>query len=117
MTREVKAPKKIWDNFVEIGEIRKSAAIKFVIATAARDGIKYINIREFYYRKRDLQWIPGRDGITIPVELPLAGGTMVITPFHDFMEAFKVADKAFETLDLYDDANARWYIPREKTDA
>ena len=45
--------KRIWDNFKEIGEVRKSDSIKFVIAAAIRDGVKYINIREFYKRKRD----------------------------------------------------------------
>jgi len=114
MTRTVTKPKKIWDNFVEVGEIQKSGSIKFVVAIAARDGIKYVNIREFYIRKRDNVWMPGRDGITIPVTVPLKKGAELIQPLGEMQELLKKATDLLEDFELYDDANARWYYPEEK---
>ena len=66
-----KPPKRIWDNYQEVGEVQKSDSIKFVIAAAIRDGVRYINIREFYLRKKDGVWRPGRDGITVPIKIPI----------------------------------------------
>jgi len=79
--------KRIWDNFEEIAEVRKSDGIKFVIAAATREGFRYINIREFYMRKRDGVWMPGRDGITIPLKAPLQKGKQFIKPYVDLVEA------------------------------
>jgi hypothetical protein len=114
MTRPVTAPKKIWDNYKEIGYVRKSAAIRFVVAIAARDGIQYINIREFYKRKRDGVWKAGRDGITIPVEVPLHKGGDIIKPLESLIRGLTGAFKEFETFDLYDDEHAVWYMPKPK---
>ena len=111
------ADKRIWDNFIEIGEIRKSDSIKFVVATAVRDGVKYINIREFYIRKRDGVWMPGRDGITIPMMVPIEKGTELIKPFEELFDLLSTAEDKLNTLELYDEANAVYMPKKEKQNA
>ena len=105
--------KKIWDNYKVIGEVRKSDAIKFVVAAAYRDGVQYINIREFYIRKRDNVWMPGRDGITVPIIIPVNKGTEMVETFPAFMELLHKAAKELSTMPMEDAENAVWYTPKE----
>lgn len=107
-------PKKIWDNYEVIGEVRKSDRIKFVVAAATRDGFRYINIREFYMRQRDGEWKPGRDGITIPLRAPLNNGKEFIDPCVNMLEVIKNAAIAVTTMPLADDTKAVWMMPKEK---
>jgi len=100
--------KRIWDNFEEIAEVRKSDGIKFVIAAATREGFRYINIREFYMRKRDGVWMPGRDGITIPLKAPLQKGKQFIKPYVDLVEALAKAMETASTMELMDESKAVW---------
>ena len=59
LAKEINAPlKRLWDNYAVIGEVRKSDRIKFVIGAGVRDGVKYINIREFYHKKSEDTWNP-----------------------------------------------------------
>lgn len=97
---------KIWDNYKVIGEVRKSEGIKFVVAAATREGFRYINIREFYFRKRDGVWKPGRDGLTIPIKAPLSKGTKIIEPAKHMLEMLAVTAEAAEKLELANDDNA-----------
>lgn len=106
--------KRIWDNYKVIGEVKKSDAIKFVIAAAVRDGVKYINIREFYIRKRDNVWMPGRDGITIPLVAPINHGTERITPYSEMSNVITKAAAELETMPLLDEANAVYMPKKEK---
>jgi hypothetical protein len=92
---KVTAQKRLWDNYQEVGEVQKSDKIKFVIGAGIRDGVRYINIREFYYVKREDTWKPGRDGITIPLKLPIENGNRLIKPCATFM---KVMEEAITTL-------------------
>lgn len=110
MTDKEQKLKKIWDNYVVIKEVQKAQNIKLVVAVGVRAGVKYINIREFYHRKRDNTWNPGRDGITIPVLLPIDRGTKRITPLYDFTVALAEATEVMENIALYDDNNAV-YMP------
>ena len=105
--------KKIWDNFIEIGEVRKSDGLKFVVAAATRNGYRYINIREFYYRNRDLQWVPGRDGITLPLNAPLDKGAKFITPYQDMIDTLLKAAEVLKDMELLDDAKAIWQEVKE----
>lgn len=106
-------PKRIWDNYVELFEVQKSDRIKFVVAAATRDGFRYINIREFYLRQRDLEWRPGRDGITIPLKAPIDKGTKMIYPAGDMIVAIKKAMEHVETMALSDPEHEVWYPPKE----
>lgn len=106
--------KRIWDNYKEIGEVRKSDGIKFVIAAATREGYRYINIREFYYKKRNGEWKPGRDGITIPLKAPLNKGEKFIVPYESMLRVLAAAAKHAETMDLLDEEKAIWVDKKEK---
>jgi hypothetical protein len=106
--------KRIWDNFKEIGEVRKSDSIKFVIAAAIRDGVKYINIREFYKRKRDEVWMPSKDGITIPLVVPVNNGADRLTPYSKMVELISKAATELETMELADEAHAVYITKKEK---
>ena len=101
--------KKIWDNYREVAEVRKSDGIKFVIAAATRNGFRYVNIREFYLRKKDNIWRPGRDGVTIPVIMPLNKGESFIRPVLDMLQAVTDASMEAEAMALEDELNAVWY--------
>ena len=100
-----KARKRIWDNYKVIGEVRKAPAIKLVLAAAARDGVKYINIREFYLKKSTNEWKPARDGITIPIKLPINEAREMLEPYRVFLEVLQATAKALETLPIYDPNN------------
>ena len=106
--------KRIWDNFKEIGEVRKSDSIKFIIAAAIRDGVKYINIREFYKRKRDNVWMPGRDGITIPLVVPIEQGKARLTPYTEMIDVINKAVAELETMELLDEEHAVYIEKKEK---
>lgn len=110
----VKAPKRIWDNYKVIGETQKSDRIKLVVAAAIRDGVKYINIREFYLRQRDNEWRPGRDGITVPISIPINKGTDIIFPYDVFNTLLSAAAKELKDMPLYDHNNAVYYVREEK---
>ena len=105
--------KKIWDNYKVIGEVRKSDAIKFVVAAAYRDGVQYINIREFYLRKKDNEWMPGRDGITVPVIIPVNGGKERVHTYTQLGDLMTAATAELAVMPMEDAANAVWYTPKE----
>ena len=106
--------KRIWDNFKEIDEVRKSDSIKFVIAAAIRDGVKYINIREFYNRKKDNVWMPGRDGITIPLVVPIEQGKARLTPYTEMIDVINKTAAELETMELLDEEHAVYIEKKEK---
>ena len=106
--------KRIWDNFEEIAEIRKSDGIKFVIAAATRKGFRYLNIREFYLRKKDGVWKPGRDGITIPMVAPLNKGEEFIHPYDELIKALSEAAVAVQDMELINEEKAIWAEIKKK---
>lgn len=106
-------PKKVWDNYKELFEIQKSDRIKFVVAAATRDGFRYINIREFYFKVRDGVWKPGRDGITIPLMAPLNKGESLIKPAEAMYEALAQAMHYTENMELADPEHEVWWPPKE----
>ena len=103
MENQTKKMKRIWDNYEVVGEVRKSDGIKFVVAAATREGFRYINIREFYYRKKDGVWKPGRDGITIPLVAGLNKGETFINPSEKMMELLHHAASEVEGMELMDE--------------
>lgn len=104
--RKPPKPKRVWDNYKVIGEVQKSDRIKFVVAAAIRDGVRYVNIREFYLKKSENIWKPGRDGITIPLAIPVEEGTKVIEPYWGMVDLIANTMRALKEMDLYDEANA-----------
>lgn len=108
------ADRRIWDNYEVIAEIRKSDAIKFVVAAATRQGFRYINIREFYLRKGNMTWVAGRDGITIPLVAPLNKGEQFINPIVDMLKALSDARDFASTMELMNEEKAIWIKAKEK---
>ena len=106
--------KRLWDNYREIGEVQKSNRIKLVIAAGIRDGVKYINIREFYFRQRDGVWKPGKYGITIPLEIPIEKGTKRIKPYEEFTSLIILAAEALADMDLADEEHAVYMEVKNK---
>lgn len=107
-------PRRVWDNYVVVGEVQKSASIKIQLAAAVRNGIKYLNVREFYKKKTEEVWKPGRDGITIPLLFPLENGQTIIKPYEDLIKLLEATAETLEDIELYDEANAVLYVKKEK---
>lgn len=106
--------KRLWDNYKVIGEVQKSDKIKFVIGAGIRDGVKYINIREFYFRKRDNTWNPGKDGISIPLVLPVNSATKIIEPYKGLIDCMSKAAEELSTMALEDEEHAVYIEMKEK---
>ena len=115
--REQDKTKRIWDNYLEVGEVQKNNKIKFVFGAGIRDGVRYINVREFYKRQSDGVWKPGRDGITVPLAVPVEEGTMILRPYPEFLAMLGKVKECLELMDLYDEENAVYAIPKEKKNA
>ena len=106
--------KRLWDNYKVVGEVQKSTKLKFVIGAGIRDGVKYINVREFYFRKRDNTWNPGKDGITVPLLTPINEGTELIKPYQEFTSLMYEAASALETMELADPEHAVYIEKKSK---
>ena len=106
--------KRLWDNYQVVGEVRKSDRIKFVIGAGIRDGVRYINIREFYLKKSDETWMPGRDGITIPLKVPVETGTKMLEPWADLAGLLLEAADTLAGMELYDEDNAVYIEKKER---
>lgn len=98
--------KRLWDNYAIIGEVQKNNKIKFVLGAGIRDGVRYINIREFYLRQRDGAWMPGRDGITLPLAVPIDEGTKILKPYSEMLKMLDETARALEVMELSDEDNA-----------
>ena len=113
-------PRKLWDNYQEVAVIQKSERLRFVIAACTREGYRCINIREFYYVKRDDIWKPGRDGIMIPIAAPLKktrrpdpnNPPKIIYPMQEMLLALTQAVDVAVDMDLEDPENEVWLMPK-----
>lgn len=113
-------PKKLWDNYEEIAVVQKSDRLRFVIAACTREGYRCVNIREFYYVKRDDVWKPGRDGIMIPVAAPMHktrkpdpnNPPKLIYPMSEMLLALAQAAEVATEMALSDPDNEVWLLPR-----
>jgi hypothetical protein len=111
MAKEAK-PKVIWDNCEFIGEVQKSDRLKLRVELVAKDGVKYINIREWYLKISTDEWKPGFNGVAIPLMIPVDGN---IT--HVFNEILDLATKAtVRAVDfpIEDERNKVYAIKKEK---
>jgi hypothetical protein len=106
--------KRLWDNCQIIGEVQKSEGKKYVVELVARDGIKYINVREWYKKKSESIWRPDRAGIAIPYMQPVQDGERVIYPADDLMKLIKEADGLAPDFEIEDEDNMVWYVPKAK---
>ena len=114
------AARKLWDNYEEVAVVQKTDRLRFVVAAACREGYRCISIREFYHRKRDDEWVPGRDGIMIPIAAPINktrkpdpnNPPKLIYPMEDMLNALQQAIAAAMEMELDDPAKAVWLMPK-----
>lgn len=109
--------RKVWDNYQIICEVRKTDKLKFVLAGATREGWRCLIIREFYLRKEDGTWQPGRNGITIPIKSPLFekqadGIPGFIEPLYDMLRLLPDAVKHLEDMELCSREHEIWLLPK-----
>lgn len=69
---------RVWDNYKLLGIVPKNKYSKIVITITARDGVKYLCMREHVLSKRYKAWVPTRKGMTIPWRYP--------SPVLDYMQ-------------------------------
>jgi hypothetical protein len=100
----LKVPRKIWDNCKLIGEIQKSPSTRLRVELVARDGVKYINVREWYIKKSEGIWKPGMSGLAIPVQLPIDGNLANVA--HDLTNMVLDAVSQSSNFAIEDESNA-----------
>lgn len=105
----------VWNNCKRIGEVIKSERTKLVVELVARDGVKYVNIRGWYIRKRDNEWRPAMEGFAIPVGIPIQGE--LVNPTVELLELVEKALSMADEFAIEDAENAVWTPkkPRKKS--
>jgi hypothetical protein len=58
--------------------------------------------------------MPGRDGITIPLVVPVNNGADRLTPYSEMVELISKAATELETMELADEAHAVYITKKEK---
>lgn len=92
-------PVPLWQNYRIIGDaIKVPGSTKYQVSTGIRDGVRYILIWTFYFKKSDSTWAAGRHGVSIPLIYPINDGMDRITPMHDVLKL--VADAIALSKDL-----------------
>ena len=102
--------KRIWDNCKEIGVVKKSASTRLIVQLTARDGVKYINIREQYKRKSDTDWKFGQGGFAVPVMQQIEGIDKMVTA--ELMVLLATAANESTDFALHDSANAVYAVAK-----
>lgn len=106
--------KRVWDNFETIGEVKKTDRVKFVVSAAARDGYRYVVIREFYFAAKSGMWHPAKDGVMIPLMVPLKNNGGTITPAMDLFKLYKEAMLHASKMDLMNEDNMVFIERKQK---
>lgn len=101
-------PKKIWDNCKFIGEVQKSERTKLRVELVARDGVRYINVREWYMKKSEGVWKPGLGGFAVPVRIPIE--EHIVQPAEELVKLMQKAIEEAPNFPLEDEANAVWSV-------
>lgn len=119
-TSKKSAVRKLWDNYEEVAVVQKTDRLRFVVAAGCREGYRCISIREFYHRQRDDAWVPGRDGIMIPIAAPIGktrrpdpnNPPKLIYPMQEILLALQQAIEVVMDMDLDDPEKAVWIMPK-----
>lgn len=96
-------PRHLWDNYETYTIVEREPTKHIYFALAARRGVRYIAIRVFYKDNKG-EWIPSREGISLPILLPRFGKT----PEHvaeDMIEILKEMIIKSEDFPLFDADN------------
>ena len=105
--------RKIWDNYKVIGEVKKSEATKVVVSLGARDGVKCINIRAWYLKKRNPDWAPALEGMVIPLA-GIIDGAINGSIGPQFLSLIDQALREAPSFAIEDPAHAV-YIPKKES--
>lgn len=105
---------KLWDNYQVLAEVQKNERLKLVIAGAVRDGVRSLVIREFYMRKKDGAWMPGRDGIVVPLMMPINYGKEIVHPLPELLKSFNGVIETIESMALTDPEHEVWITSKDK---
>lgn len=109
MARKPKAPKVIWENSLNIGFIQKAPKLRIKVDLTARDGIKYLSLREMYCRRdEEDNYKPGIKGLIIPIDMHEQGedGSVVTTPVAmPFIQMLMDTVERSKDFPVYDEAN------------
>jgi hypothetical protein len=106
-------PKRLWDNNEVIGEVQLSERTKLVVAVSIRDGIKYLNFREFYSKKSTNEWKPAFAGFCMGIDVPIENNTFVLHPVQPFLDLIDQAIGTAAIMPLYDETKAVYIQPKE----
>lgn len=101
-----KVMQRLWDNHKNLGEIMRAEAVKMNVDMVARDGVRYVSLRDFYKRRSDGVWKPSSSGIVIPYIVPIKKGTELLKTFEQVMELLTQAGEEFESFPLLDKEHA-----------
>lgn len=116
MKKTTSKNERIWDNFVPLGEIPCSAKQKIVFQLAAREGVRYVNVRKFYYKTKAKEWRPSTTGLAISLRIPVNRGTQVLEVLPKVITMLQHALEELPNLELYNEDNAVWHKPKESED-
>ena len=108
----------IWDNYVELGRVQKTEKQMYVLSLAARQGVKYLNIREFYWRAKDQTWRASMNGMAIPFETPIIDkASKTIKEWYKVLEGFRPllqeAMEKFPDFPIVDPVNTIYKPPEQ----
>lgn len=110
--------RKVWDNYEVITDVYISDTKFIRIAAGTIDGYRKVNLREFYYSKRDCEWKPGQSGFLIPMVAPIFTGESDVPTFKEigkeFLDGLITATNTAQTMELADPDKAM-YILRNYT--
>lgn len=100
-TPEGRPQYKIWDNHKAIGEYIYKGTQKIVVALAARNGEKYLELRVFYCPKDkpDL-WLATKQGIIIPLHINPKG--VEARPVEGLEKLIAQAMASYDDFPIYD---------------
>lgn len=108
----------VWDNFTYIGEVQKSPKQKVVVSAATRDGIRYVQLTEYYLTKEN-EWHPRKGGIVVPLCVSIHKDGVLCEPATDVLNMMSAAIDHVKTMALYDEEHKLDipYKPRKKAGA
>jgi hypothetical protein len=98
---------RVWDNCKHIGEVITSNRTKIVVELVARDGVRYLNVREWYFKKSTEEWKPGLAGSKIPIAIPVDGN--ITFPCNDLHKLIAAGVNSSRDFEIEDKENAVWY--------
>lgn len=96
---------KLWDNYKELGIVKKTAKIRLIVYVATKDGVRNVGIQEQVYKTKLGEWRNTYHSIVMPLLWPDGN----CTAFADVMKLLSPAAALAEDLELEDELNEVWY--------